>query len=131
MKTLMLVSASALALSLGGAAQAGQSGSANPTMPRAATQNQANLSRDEVRQVQEKLQSQGLYKGQVDGVDGRKTRQAIEAFQKKNGLQTNGALDSQTLSKLGISATTASGSSTAPGSSAAMQPSAGTSGSYK
>ena len=43
-----------------------------------------------VEAVQRELLSAGYYKGPVDGVNGRKTRQAIAAYQQAMGLDTDG-----------------------------------------
>jgi peptidoglycan hydrolase-like protein with peptidoglycan-binding domain len=77
----------------------------------------SNMSQDEVKQAQQKLKSEGLYKGEVDGIAGPETKQALEEFQKQNGLQQTGSLDQETMSKLtGGGQTTGSGSSTPPAS---------------
>jgi peptidoglycan hydrolase-like protein with peptidoglycan-binding domain len=43
-----------------------------------------------VETVQRELAAAGYYKGVVDGVIGRKTRQAIAAYQQANGLEADG-----------------------------------------
>lgn len=43
-----------------------------------------------VETVQRELAATGYYKGMVDGVSGRKTRQAIEDYQRSVGLEVNG-----------------------------------------
>ena len=68
---------------------------------------------EEVKQIQTKLKSWGYYNGNVDGVFGSKTYNAVKAFQKKNGLTADGIVGSQTLAALGIN----SGSSSGGGSS--------------
>lgn len=73
--------------------------------------------RDRVRQAQTELQRQGLYDGPIDGIAGPKTRQALSAFQQRQGLQQTAKLDPQTLQRLGVAQNTgnaavASGSST-------------------
>lgn len=57
-------------------------------------------SSDDIRQAQEALQDQGLYKGQVDGKWGPQTKRAVAQFQKKNGLKQTAQLDQPTLSDL-------------------------------
>lgn len=42
---------------------------------------------DEVRQIQQKLKNWGYYNGNVDGVFGSKTQEAVKKFQKANGLK--------------------------------------------
>ena len=66
---------------------------------------------DTVTQIQKKLKSWGFYNGEVDGVFGSRTENAVVAFQKQNGLTADGVVGSQTLSALGISDTSASKSS--------------------
>jgi hypothetical protein len=58
------------------------------------------VSRNEVRQIQERLQANGLYRGRIDGIDGPETRQALSQFQQNNGLQATGRLDRQTMASL-------------------------------
>lgn len=41
---------------------------------------------EEVKQIQQKLKSWGYYSGNVDGVYGSKTQEAVKKFQKTNGL---------------------------------------------
>ncbi|MBC8036287.1 MAG: peptidoglycan-binding protein, partial [Rhizobiales bacterium] len=43
-----------------------------------------------VEEVQRQLLASGYYKGSVDGVVGKKTRQAIEAYQQAMGLEMTG-----------------------------------------
>lgn len=57
----------------------------------------------EVRQIQTRLKSWGYYKGTVDGVYGTGTRNAVIAFQRKNGLTADGVSGSATLRAIGIS----------------------------
>lgn len=60
----------------------------------------ASASSDQVKEAQEALQSQGLYRGQVDGKWGPQTRQAVAQFQKQKGLKQTAQLDQQTMSDL-------------------------------
>ncbi len=64
-----------------------------------------------VKQIQTKLKSWGYYSGSVDGVYGSATEAAVRAFQKKNGLTVDGKAGPQTLKAMGISDSTAAGSS--------------------
>jgi hypothetical protein len=50
---------------------------------------------EEVRQIQEKLQAMGIYRGPLDGVFGGGTEAAVKLFQEKNGLDTDGIVGSQ------------------------------------
>ena len=58
-----------------------------------------------VRQIQSKLQAWGYYSGEVDGVYGSRTEEAVRWFQRKNGLAADGQAGNQTLAALGISPT--------------------------
>ena len=42
---------------------------------------------EEVKQIQQKLKNWGYYNGNVDGVFGSKTQEAVKKFQKANGLK--------------------------------------------
>ena len=57
----------------------------------------------EVRTIQDKLKRWGYYDGQVDGIFGEATRRAVVKFQKKNGLQSDGIVGTNTLRALGMS----------------------------
>ena len=63
-----------------------------------------------VKTIQQKLKNWGYYTGAVDGIYGAKTKAAVIQFQKKNGLTADGIVGSKTLSALGISTSTSSGS---------------------
>jgi carboxyl-terminal processing protease len=58
--------------------------------------------RNEITKLQEALKAKGEYPGSIDGFMGKKTRTALKAFQKANGLKASGRLDDQTAEKLGI-----------------------------
>jgi len=75
-----------------------------------------------VKQVQEKLSSQGYDPGPADGKMGPKTQQALKKLQEDRSLNTSGQLDQQTLATLGLdqgasASTGASGSSSSGASS--------------
>ena len=57
---------------------------------------------DEVREVQRRLKQWGYYSGSVDGVFGVGTKKAVIAFQKKNGLTTDGIVGKSTYAALGM-----------------------------
>lgn len=57
---------------------------------------------EQVRQVQRKLRQWGYYDGDVDGVFGQDTYDAVVYFQKKNGLTADGVAGSRTLEAMGI-----------------------------
>ena len=87
-----------------------------PTSGRAAS-SAISAGADEVKQAQQKLKSEGLYNGQIDGIAGPETKQALEKFQQQNGLQQTGELDQQTLSKMNVAVGSGSSSSGLSGSS--------------
>jgi hypothetical protein len=60
-----------------------------------------NISQDTVRQAQQQLRAQGLYRGSDDGVIGSSTKRSISQFQRRNGLPVTGSLDEATLNRLG------------------------------
>lgn len=62
---------------------------------------------NEVRNIQTRLKSWGYYKGTVDGIYGTQTKNAVIAFQKKNGLTADGIAGPKTLEKIGLPTTTA------------------------
>ena len=79
------------------------------------------ISQDEVRQAQQQLQAQGLYRGPVDGKAGPEMQRALARFQQQNGLRRTATLDEQTMSRLGGTGP-AMGSSAAPMGGSAPAP---------
>ena len=65
---------------------------------------------DEVKQIQKKLKDWGYYDGNVDGIYGTKTFNAVKKFQSKNGLSVDGIAGEKTLAALGITSSGYSGS---------------------
>lgn len=57
---------------------------------------------DEVRKIQTKLKSMGLYKGAVDGIYGTATRDAVKKFQRNCGITADGIAGPKTLLYLGL-----------------------------
>ncbi len=55
-----------------------------------------------VANVQAALQEQGYYQGEVDGLLGPLTREAIADYQRNHGLYTTAAIDQPTLESLGM-----------------------------
>jgi hypothetical protein len=55
-----------------------------------------------IADVQASLQAQGYYKGEVDGLLGPLTREALTGYQSDNGLTTTAAIDEPTLASLGM-----------------------------
>lgn len=66
----------------------------------------------DTKTIQQKLKSWGYYKGSVDGVYGEKTREAVKAFQRKNGLTADGVVGPATAKAMGISSTSTTTTST-------------------
>ncbi len=64
---------------------------------------------EEVRQIQTKLKEQGLYTGEIDGIYGSGTKNAVIAFQKSKGLTADGIVGPKTLSALGLSGSSSGG----------------------
>jgi len=56
-----------------------------------------------VANVQAALQAQGYYQGDVDGLLGPLTREAIASYQRDHGLYETAAVDQPTLESLGMS----------------------------
>lgn len=85
-----------------------------PDVAEAATLKQGSRG-EQVRIVQQKLIKWGYLKGGADGIFGAKTKTAVIAFQKKNGLAADGIIGTRTAQALGISL---SGSTSSTSSSA-------------
>ena len=73
-----------------------------------------------VKTIQQKLKNWGYYTGAVDGVYGAKTKAAVVAFQKKNGLTADGVVGAKTLKALGISDGTSQSTEKASSSDVAL-----------
>ena len=58
---------------------------------------------NEVKQIQTKLKNWGYYSGNIDGVYGSRTTNAVKKFQKSNGLTVDGIAGTATLKAMGIS----------------------------
>jgi N-acetylmuramoyl-L-alanine amidase len=56
----------------------------------------------DVKEMQRRLKEWGYYQGSVDGVFGAKTKAAVIAFQKKNGLTADGVVGKATYKALGM-----------------------------
>lgn len=56
----------------------------------------------EVSQIQSELKNRGYYKGNINGIYGTQTKNAVIAFQKDNGLTADGIAGKNTLSALNI-----------------------------
>lgn len=66
---------------------------------------------EEVRRIQTKLKQWGYFSGAADGVYGTDTKNAVKAFQRKNGLKADGIAGSKTLYELGLGRASDGGSS--------------------
>jgi peptidoglycan hydrolase-like protein with peptidoglycan-binding domain len=73
------------------------------------------VSSDSIKKAQSELKDEGFYKGEVDGVMGPQTREALRGYQREKGLTGDGRLTRETASSLGIASKTGSGESDSPG----------------
>ena len=71
----------------------------------------------DVTKIQKKLIQFGYMTGTADGRYGEKTRDAVEWFQRRNGLTVDGKVGAKTAAALGV---TLSGGGSSSGSSAAV-----------
>lgn len=60
------------------------------------------ISRDHVKEVQEKLNAQGFHSGNVDGLIGPKTKTALQNFQESKELNSSGELNQETIDALDL-----------------------------
>ena len=65
----------------------------------------------EVTQIQTKLKRWGYYKGNIDGIYGSQTVEAVKYFQRKNNLVVDGIAGKNTLEAMGIFNSSSSSSS--------------------
>jgi peptidoglycan hydrolase-like protein with peptidoglycan-binding domain len=107
-----------------------QSNSPDLTSTSPSSGDMGRMSQADVRQMQQKLQQEGLYHGKIDGMVGPATQQALRTYQRKNALPVTGTPDQPTLSSLNGSGA-GLGSSTPPATGGNIPPSsnAGASGS--
>lgn len=66
---------------------------------------------NEVTQIQTKLKRWGYYNGNIDGIYGTQTVNAVKYFQRKNGLTVDGIAGPATLKAMGIMTSSSSSSS--------------------
>ena len=85
-----------------GAGVSGRPGEQNPEQRQL-------LTKDQIRQVQERLIAEGVDPGPVDGVMSPRTEAALRQYQEKHGLPVSGAADEATLRRLQIQLTPAAG----------------------
>lgn len=64
---------------------------------------------EEVRRIQNKLRSLGFYSGNIDGIYGSATKNAVIAFQKSRGITADGIAGQKTLLYLGLGDSQSSG----------------------
>ena len=69
----------------------------------------------EVTQIQTKLKRWGYYSGNIDGIYGTQTVNAVKYFQRKNGLTADGIAGPATLKAMGIMTSSSSSSSSSSG----------------
>lgn len=72
---------------------------------------------DEVTQIQTKLKRWGYYNGNIDGIYGSQTQEAVRYFQRKNGLTVDGIAGPATLKAMGIYSSSSSSSSSSSNTS--------------
>jgi peptidoglycan hydrolase-like protein with peptidoglycan-binding domain len=72
------------------------------------------LRKDDIRWAQVELRTRGLYNGSLDGILGPQTKQALDQFQAKNGLNRTSSLDATTWDALTGDASIGQGSSMQP-----------------
>lgn len=60
------------------------------------------LSESNIRDIQQSLNTEGYFRGSVDGVFGPDTVAALRQFQLDNGLESNGLVTGRTLDTLGV-----------------------------
>ena len=71
---------------------------------------------DEVTQIQTKLKRWGYFIGNIVGINGSQTQEAVKYFQRKNGLTVDGIAGPATLKAMGIYNSSSSGSSSSTNS---------------
>ena len=72
---------------------------------------------DEVIQIQTKLKRWGYYNGNIDGIYGSQTQEAVRYFQRKNGLAVDGIAGPKTLAAMGITSSSSNSSSSSSNTS--------------
>src|SRR5215469_12654827 len=123
MRKLIVGTASVLALAIGGAAldyvanagSAADAGTIRPVLETSqSSQTVAFLRKDNIRWAQLELRNMGLYGGSLDGIEGPKTKRALDQFQRNSGLKRTAVLDPQTLDALVGNSGIGSGSGVSP-----------------
>jgi peptidoglycan hydrolase-like protein with peptidoglycan-binding domain len=80
---------------MGAAGEPGRPGEPPPEQPQ-------RLTKEQIQQVQERLQAEGFDPGPADGLLGPKTEAALRQYQEKQGLPVSGEPDEETLERLQI-----------------------------
>ncbi len=62
----------------------------------------SSLSTADIRQIQESLRAQGVYRGSADGIWGPNTARALRDYQQRNNLPVTNSLNDETLGSLGV-----------------------------
>jgi peptidoglycan hydrolase-like protein with peptidoglycan-binding domain len=125
MKQSAVTAIAAIALPLAAVvpALAQQTGAQSPPPASAQATTPISLTHDQIVQLQQALNDAGFDAGEVDGVFGAKTTEALKRFQTKAGLKATGHIDQQTLALVGMSAPQApSGTSPTTGQGSSAQP---------
>jgi peptidoglycan hydrolase-like protein with peptidoglycan-binding domain len=78
------------------------------------------LSKNDMRAVEEALRAKGYKPGKIDGVADDEARAAIRAFQKDNSLSVTGMVDQKTADRLGVKISSKSGGSQSDRSTGGM-----------
>src|SRR6516165_7778376 len=81
----------------------GSGGAALHSRGGAASVAEVNLTEEQIRRIQIVLNEKGFSIGRPDGRLGPRTIRALTAFQRRQGLQASGRLDSRTVAALGVS----------------------------
>ena len=68
----------------------------DPSLPTAAPVMRTGSKGQEVKDLQTRLSALGFYNGDIDGVFGPGTKEAVTAFQKTNGLEADGIVGEET-----------------------------------
>jgi peptidoglycan hydrolase-like protein with peptidoglycan-binding domain len=76
------------------------------------------LSKNDMKAVEQALQAKGYKVGKVDGIADNDTRQAIRAFQKDSGFSMTGMVDQKTADQLGVKISSKTGGRSSSGASA-------------
>ena len=68
----------------------------DPAVPTAEPVIRTGMSGQNVKDLQSRLRALGYYTGEIDGQFGAATQEAVVAFQRRNGLDTDGIVGAQT-----------------------------------